>query len=93
MCFTFYLVKKSIYLFFIIDGLMSVWIFIQLGGKSWKVRLGRRDSTTANKTTAEKVLPSPISNLCTLIENFANQGLSMKDLVTLSGYVYCLFFN
>ncbi|KAJ8650819.1 hypothetical protein MRB53_003842 [Persea americana] len=56
-----------------------------LGGKSWKVRLGRRDSTTANKTTAEKVLPSPYSNLCTLIEKFANQGLSMKDLVTLSG--------
>lgn len=56
-----------------------------LGGKSWKVRLGRRDSTTANKTTAEKVLPSPDSDLCKLIYYFANQGLSIKDLVTLSG--------
>ncbi|XP_022760968.1 peroxidase 70-like [Durio zibethinus] len=56
-----------------------------LGGPSWKVRLGRRDSTTASKTLADSVLPSPFMDLPALINNFKNQGLNQRDLVALSG--------
>ncbi|XP_010264469.1 PREDICTED: peroxidase 2-like [Nelumbo nucifera] len=58
---------------------------VALGGPTWKVLLGRRDSTTANRTLATVNLPSPFSNLSTLISNFKNQGLNRKDLVALSG--------
>ncbi|XWS13075.1 hypothetical protein CRYUN_Cryun36dG0006400 [Craigia yunnanensis] len=58
---------------------------VALGGPSWKVRLGRRDSTTASKTLANSVLPSPFMDLPALINNFKNQGLNQRDLVALSG--------
>ncbi|XP_022760961.1 cationic peroxidase 1-like [Durio zibethinus] len=58
---------------------------VALGGPSWKVRLGRRDSTTASKNLANSVLPSPFMNLPALINNFKNQGLNQRDLVALSG--------
>ncbi|KAL5974731.1 hypothetical protein ACLOJK_031401 [Asimina triloba] len=58
---------------------------VTLGGPSWKVRLGRRDSTTANRTTANTDIPPPTSNISALITSFANQGLSVKHLVALSG--------
>ncbi|CAA0834458.1 Peroxidase 52 [Striga hermonthica] len=60
-----------------------------LGGPSWDVKLGRRDSRTASfsaaNTTRPSGLPSPLSNLSALIANFKAHGLSVKDLVTLSG--------
>ncbi|KAJ1412203.1 Secretory peroxidase [Sesbania bispinosa] len=56
-----------------------------LGGPFWKVKLGRRDSTTASFQTASNVLPSPFSDLSTLISRFQDQGLSTKDMVALSG--------
>ncbi|GER50901.1 peroxidase [Striga asiatica] len=60
-----------------------------LGGPSWQVQLGRRDSRTANFSLANSSLPSglpsPQSNLTTLIMNFKAHGLSVHDLVTLSG--------
>lgn len=87
-----FLLDKRNYMFvlihFCIDGLMSICTYIQLGGPSWKVPLGRRDSTTANLTAANNDIPPPTSNLSALISSFANQGLSVKDLVSLSGYVY-----
>ncbi|OMP11809.1 Plant peroxidase [Corchorus olitorius] len=58
---------------------------VQLGGPSWKVRLGRRDSTTASRSVANTSIPPPTSNLSALISSFIAQGLSIKDLVTLSG--------
>ncbi|XP_022760966.1 peroxidase 70-like [Durio zibethinus] len=58
---------------------------VALGGPSWKVRLGRRDSTTASKNLANSVLPSPFMDLPALINNFKNQGLNQRDLVALSG--------
>ncbi|XVF65914.1 hypothetical protein PTKIN_Ptkin09bG0289100 [Pterospermum kingtungense] len=58
---------------------------VALGGPSWKVRLGRRDSTTASKDLANTVLPSPFMDLPALINNFKNQGLNQRDLVALSG--------
>ncbi|XP_066318275.1 peroxidase 70-like [Miscanthus floridulus] len=56
-----------------------------LGGPSWAVPLGRRDSTTASLTLANSDLPSPASGLATLISWFANKGLSATDMTALSG--------
>lgn len=60
-------------------------ICLQLGGPSWKVHLGRRDSTTANKTAASTFIPPPTSKLSTLLSSYAKEGLSLKNLVALSG--------
>ncbi|CAJ1857475.1 unnamed protein product [Sphenostylis stenocarpa] len=58
---------------------------VYLGGPSWKVDLGRRDSITASRADANNSIPAPFLNLTALKTNFANQGLSVKDLVVLSG--------
>ncbi|XVF37441.1 hypothetical protein REPUB_Repub20aG0008000 [Reevesia pubescens] len=58
---------------------------VALGGPTWKVRLGRRDSTTASRSLADSVLPSASMDLPALINNFKNQGLNQRDLVALSG--------
>ncbi|OEL38310.1 Peroxidase 4 [Dichanthelium oligosanthes] len=56
-----------------------------LGGPTWSVPLGRRDSTTANRNLANSDLPSPASSLSTLITAFGNKGLSAQDMTALSG--------
>ncbi|GMI96036.1 peroxidase 52 [Hibiscus trionum] len=56
-----------------------------LGGPTWRVRLGRRDSTTASRALADSVLPSASMDLPALIDNFKKQGLNQRDLVALSG--------
>ncbi|CAL9089652.1 unnamed protein product, partial [Musa acuminata var. zebrina] len=57
-----------------------------VGGPTWKVKLGRRDSTTAaNKDLVQRDLPVAFDNLDELISSFARQGLSIKDMVALSG--------
>ncbi|EEF31069.1 Peroxidase 2 precursor, putative [Ricinus communis] len=58
---------------------------VALGGPTWTVQLGRRDSTTASRTQANRDIPSPFMDLPALINNFKNQGLNEKDLVALSG--------
>ncbi|XAR68735.1 Peroxidase [Bertholletia excelsa] len=58
---------------------------VALGGPTWKVQLGRRDSTTASRTQANIDIPSPFMDLPALISNFQNVGLSVRDLVALSG--------
>jgi len=58
---------------------------VELGGLTWTVLLGRRDSTTASLSAANSNLPSPASSLSVLIAAFKAQGLSTKDLVALSG--------
>ncbi|GMH30121.1 hypothetical protein Nepgr_031964 [Nepenthes gracilis] len=58
---------------------------VTLGGPSWTVLLGRRDSTTANKTAANFYLPLANMSLSALGTNFENVGLNSTDLVTLSG--------
>ncbi|KAI7754196.1 hypothetical protein M8C21_000480, partial [Ambrosia artemisiifolia] len=57
----------------------------QLGGPSWKVKLGRRDSTTASRAAANANIPAPSMDLPALIKNFKDQGLDEEDLVVLSG--------
>ncbi|KAL5210791.1 hypothetical protein ABZP36_006414 [Zizania latifolia] len=59
--------------------------FLQLGGPSYTVLLGRRDSTTASFSQANSDLPPPSSDLGNLIGNFSRKGLSTTDMVALSG--------
>ncbi|RHN61578.1 putative peroxidase [Medicago truncatula] len=56
-----------------------------VGGPSWTVKLGRRDSTIASKSLANSDLPKFTDDLTTLISHFTNKGLTLKDMVTLSG--------
>lgn len=56
-----------------------------LGGPSWNVKLGRRDSRTASQAAANSSIPPPTSSLSQLISSFNRAGLSAKDMVALSG--------
>ncbi|GKV02233.1 hypothetical protein SLEP1_g14692 [Rubroshorea leprosula] len=58
---------------------------VALGGPSWTLLLGRRDSTTASQTAANSNLPSPLSSLSALITAFSNKGFTAKEMVALSG--------
>jgi len=62
-----------------------IFLHEQLHGPSWKVKLGRRDSTTASRTAANDNIPTPFMDLPALIKNFKKQGLDEEDLVALSG--------
>ncbi|XP_044483514.1 lignin-forming anionic peroxidase-like [Mangifera indica] len=58
---------------------------VYVGGPSWKVKLGRRDSTTANLSLANTQLPDFQASLDSLISLFSTKGLSARDMVALSG--------
>ncbi|KAI8013157.1 Peroxidase 4 [Camellia lanceoleosa] len=70
-----------------------------LGGPTWEVKLGRRDSKTASFSAANSgVIPPPSSTLDNLINRFQAVGLSTKDMVALSGahtigQARCLLFR
>ncbi|KAK9064421.1 hypothetical protein SSX86_015803 [Deinandra increscens subsp. villosa] len=55
------------------------------GGPSWKVPTGRRDGLISSSSEALAEIPAPFDNITTLIQNFANKSLDIKDLVLLSG--------
>ncbi|MQL94325.1 hypothetical protein Taro_026977 [Colocasia esculenta] len=59
--------------------------FVNLGGSSYEVQVGRRDARTASRDAANNNIPSPTFNLSNLVSSFQAQGLSTKDLVVLSG--------
>ncbi|CAI0401714.1 unnamed protein product [Linum tenue] len=56
-----------------------------VGGPSWAVTLGRRDSTSATLAAAEANLPSFNDGLDRLVNLFGTKGLSARDMVALSG--------
>ncbi|XP_022733996.1 lignin-forming anionic peroxidase-like [Durio zibethinus] len=56
-----------------------------VGGPSWTVKLGRRDSTTASTNLAASQLPLFTASLESLIDLFGRKGLSARDMVALSG--------
>ncbi|KAJ7961117.1 Peroxidase [Quillaja saponaria] len=56
-----------------------------LGGPTWTVPLGRRDSTTASRDTANSDLPGPSLDLSALIAAFSKKGFNANELVALSG--------
>nr|CAB3500886.1 unnamed protein product [Digitaria exilis] len=58
---------------------------VALGGPSYNVPVGRRDARTASQAAANSSIPAPTFNLDRLASSFATHGLSLKDLVVLSG--------
>ncbi|KAJ4816973.1 Peroxidase [Rhynchospora pubera] len=58
---------------------------VALGGPSYKVQLGRRDARTASQAAANNSIPAPTFDFARLLSNFESHGLSMQDLVLLSG--------
>nr|GLL24390.1 peroxidase P7-like isoform X1 [Ipomoea trifida] len=62
---------------------------VVIGGPSWSVSLGRRDSTTPSKDAGNTIIPGPASNLTHLIDSFANKGFSARQMVALSGFYVC----
>ncbi|CAE6220350.1 unnamed protein product [Arabidopsis arenosa] len=54
------------------------------GGPYWSVLKGRKDGTIS-RATETRNLPAPTFNVSQLIQSFAARGLSVKDIVTLSG--------
>ncbi|XP_009775239.1 cationic peroxidase 1-like [Nicotiana tabacum] len=56
-----------------------------LGGSTWNVLLGRRDSTTASLSSANSDIPSPLMDLSDLITKFDNKGFTAKEMVALAG--------
>lgn len=60
-------------------------LLCQLEGPSWEVETGRRDGRISNFTEALLNLIPPFANISQLISGFQKRGLSVKDLVVLSG--------
>ena len=58
---------------------------MQSGGPGWEVQTGRKDSLTASKTAANNNIPGPNSDITTLVSKFQNVGLTLSDMVALSG--------
>ncbi|KAF4360911.1 hypothetical protein G4B88_000542 [Cannabis sativa] len=71
--------------------------FIRSGGPTWKVPKGRKDGRIS-KASETRQLPAPTFNISQLQQNFAQRGLSLKDLVALSGghtlgFAHCSSFQ
>ncbi|CAL5409911.1 unnamed protein product [Camellia sinensis] len=60
---------------------------VHLSGKfeRYQVRGGRKDGKISRESDALLNLPPPSANVQLLVQMFANKGLSLEDLVTLSG--------
>ncbi|XP_065851627.1 peroxidase 11 [Euphorbia lathyris] len=58
---------------------------ILVGGPYWDVPVGRKDSKTASKELAESNIPVANEALLSMISKFVYQGLSVTDMVALSG--------
>ncbi|XP_073049144.1 peroxidase 40 [Primulina eburnea] len=55
------------------------------GGPGWEVQMGRKDSLSTSLTAANSNIPAPNSDVPTLLSKFQNVGLSLQDMVALSG--------
>ncbi|PIA44646.1 hypothetical protein AQUCO_01700324v1 [Aquilegia coerulea] len=64
----------------------------------WEVLTGRRDGSISRQSEALANIPSPFSSFTTLKSNFSSKGLTVHDLVVLSGahtigVGHCNFFS
>ncbi|GKV29782.1 hypothetical protein SLEP1_g38681 [Rubroshorea leprosula] len=71
---------------------------VALGGPSWTVLLGRRDSTTASQSAVNSNIPSPLRDLTTQLYMFTNKGFTVNETITLLGshtigQARCTFFR
>lgn len=57
----------------------------KLGGINYAVQSGRRDGRISLKDDPNTNLPAPFFNLQQLQDNFAKKGLTLEEMVTLSG--------
>ena len=57
----------------------------KVGGINYKVPSGRRDGKISRENEPTQNLPSPSFNAKQLKDNFARKGLSLDEMVTLSG--------
>ncbi|XP_041028270.1 peroxidase 27-like [Juglans microcarpa x Juglans regia] len=67
-------------------------------GPSWEVETGRKDGRVSSEIEAHENLVPPTANITQLIRSFQERGLSIKDLVVLSGAhtvgtSHCYSFN
>ncbi|RVX11597.1 Lignin-forming anionic peroxidase [Vitis vinifera] len=58
---------------------------VAVGGPTWTLKLGRRDSTTSGLSQAATNLPTFRDGLDRLTSLFSSKGLSTRDMVALSG--------
>ncbi|WCJ39942.1 Peroxidase superfamily protein [Euphorbia peplus] len=70
---------------------------MQSGGPSWNVPKGRKDGRIS-KAAETKQLLSPLFNISQLQQSFSQRGLSLHDLVALSGghslgFSHCFSFQ
>jgi peroxidase len=63
----------------------------QSGGPTWKVELGRYDSLVSRASDVD--LPLATEDVPALMKRFSAQGLSVTDLVALSGPIYAFIFD
>lgn len=68
-----------------INVTILLFLYIQVSGPSWTVKLGRRDSTRAYPNVADTDLPRFTDSLDRLVSRFGEKGLSARDMVALSG--------
>ncbi|XP_071930680.1 peroxidase 64-like isoform X2 [Coffea arabica] len=71
--------------------------FIRSGGPSWNVPKGRKDGRISKATETVR-LPDPTFNISQLQQSFSKRGLSLEDLVALSGghtlgFAHCSSFQ
>ncbi|KAI3807684.1 hypothetical protein L1987_23617 [Smallanthus sonchifolius] len=70
---------------------------VTMSGGPWDVPKGRKDGTVS-KASETRQLPAPTFNISQLQQSFAQRGLSMDDLVALSGghtlgFAHCSSFQ
>ncbi|CAN8299749.1 unnamed protein product [Cochlearia groenlandica] len=60
-------------------------VVVLAGGPGFKVELGRRDGLVSKASRVEGKLPAPELDVNGLVDMFASNGLSMTDMIALSG--------
>ena len=62
-------------------------LFVQLGGPTWDVPLGRLDGRVSKASSVTGRLPGANFNVKQLSDNFGSVGLTLQDMVVLSGMI------